>query len=249
MSYINHYSYKCLLGVQSKNIQEIGHLATWTVGKKKHFTCLGVLDLEDIKFLTVFGSTNFHYLSEENMLLLKQHFKIDKGKLNSCCINMDSLHYIGRKYHGIRGAINKNQKLNLTIQDHFNSLQDVKEMLEEWSNVIANKYFRDFSGKNYFFYKSNFHLDCMNTFVYDQDKMIAFACLSPGEYSAYIIGKALFNRYPGLSEYVDDLAYQKAIQAGTKIVNLGQSKGNIAKYKDKFPNSYNVIHYDGSIIC
>lgn len=246
-SFINSYSYKCLLGPQSKNAKIIGNLACWTVGKKHHFTNIALFDQNDIGYLKAFGPANFHYLSEDNMLLLKQSFKVQRIKLNSCCIEMDKLLYVGRKYHNIRGAINKNKRLNLTIQDNYNKIEDVKEMLSEWSNVIAQKYFRDFSGKNYFFYKNNFHIGCNNIFVYDQDKLIAFASLSPGEYSSYIIGKALFNRYVGLSEFADDLAYQKAILNGTKIVNLGQSKGNIASYKDKFPGSFNIIHYDGNI--
>src|ERR1700677_3618317 len=111
-SFINTYSYKCLLGPQSKNISEIGNLVSWTVGKKHHFVNLNLFDQNDIDYLMAFKPSNFHYLSEENMLLLKQHFDIKKVKLNSCCIEMDKLLYVGRKYHNIRGAINKNAKLN-----------------------------------------------------------------------------------------------------------------------------------------
>jgi len=247
-SFINNYSFKCLLGQQSKNIEIIGNLASWTVGSKHHFTNISLFNQDDVNYILSWKPANFHYLSEENMLLLKQASKITKTKLNSCCIDLEKLAYVGREFHGIRGSINKNKKLNLTIQDNFNKIEDVKEMLEEWSNVIAQKYFRDFSGKNYYFYKNNFHIDCNNIFIYDQDKLIAFASLSPGQYSSYIIGKALFNRYPGLSEYADDLAYKKAIANGTKVVNLGQSNGDIAKYKNKFPGSYNILHYDGKII-
>jgi hypothetical protein len=246
-SFINPYSYKCLLGPQSKSAQILNHLASWTVGQKHHFTNIQVFDQADIEYLHTWQPSNFHYLSEENLNILKQHFKVYKTKLNSCCIDLSQLAYVGRSYHGIRSAINKNKKLNLTIQDHYNDLNDVKIMLKEWSETIGAHYFRDFSGKNLFFYKNNFHLECHNIFVYDQGKLISFASLSPGEYSSYIIGKALFHQYPGLSEYTDDLAYQKAIINGVKTVNLGQSKGSIADYKDKFPGSYNILHYDGSI--
>jgi hypothetical protein len=167
--------------------------------------------------------------------------------MKSCVIDLSKLSYVGRAYHGIRGAINKNAKRGFTIQESFNRLEDVKAMLDEWSTVIGEKYFRDFSGKNLFFYKSNFHIGCQNTFVYDKDKLIAFASLSPGEYSSYIIGKALFHQYPGLSEYTDDLAYQMASRNGTKMVNLGQSKGKIAEYKEKFPGASTILHYDGRI--
>ena len=247
-SFINNISYQCLLGPQSKEVEIIGNIARWRVGKKRHFTNLDLFTSNDISNLKNYNKYNFHYLSLENIDILKQNgFIVDKSKLKSTCIKLDNLKYIGRKYHGIRGAINKNKKRNFIIQDNFNDLSDVKEMLEIWSNDIGAKYFRDFSGKNYYFFKNNFHLGCNNIFIYDQGKLVSFGILSAGEYSSYIIGKALFNKYPGLSEYTDILAYDKAYLTGTKAVNLGQSKGNISIYKDKFPNTYSVIHYDGSV--
>jgi len=246
-SFINSYSYKCLLGPQSKDIEVIGNLAKWRVNKKIHFSNLGIFDNSDILYLKNFDEINFHYLSPENFEILKPHFKIFKGKLESTCINMENLTYDGRANHGIRGAINKNKKLPLIIKDNFDSFEDIKVMLDDWSENIGAKYFRDFSGKNKFFFKNNFHSDCHNTFIYDADKLIAFASLSPGEYSSYIIGKALFHKYPGLSEYTDAMVYERAKEKGVKTVNLGQSKGNIAKYKNKFPNSYTINHFDGSM--
>ncbi len=248
-SFINVYSYKCLLGPQSKNSEIIGNLAAWQVGKKSHFANLALFDENDIKFLQQYGPCNFHYLTHANYELLWAYgFKVKKTKLNSTCINLNELSYVGRKYHGIRGAINKNAKLHFTIQDNFNDIKDIKDMIEIWSNDYTKNYFRDFSGKNTFFYKNNFHRDCNNIFVYDDKKLIAFASLSPGKNSSYIIGKSLFKDYAGLSEYTDDLIYKKVYKLGTRIVNLGQSKGGIATYKDKWPNTYSIIHYDGNII-
>lgn len=249
-SFINIYSFKCLLGQQSKDVEIVGNIAKWTVGKKHHLTNLSDFNDQDIKVIQDYKPCNFHYLTPDNIKILQSNnIKIEKTKLNSTCIDLTkNLSYAGRAFHGIRGAINKNSKLNLMIKDKFDHLNDVKNMIEEWSNNYTDKYFRDFSGKNMFFYKNNFHQDCHNIFIYDQSKLIAFASLSPGEESSYIIGKALFKEYPGLSEYADDLAYQKAISCGTKVVNLGQSKGGIADYKNKFPNTYSIIHYDGKII-
>ena len=248
MSFINKDSFKCLLGVQSKNAEIINNIAKWSVGAKKHFTNLSLFDNNDLLFLKEYGPSNFHYLMPKNIeLLTLNNFKVDKRKLNSTCIILENLAYVGRQYHGIRGAINKNKKLNLTIQDHFNDLSDIKEIINEWSTNYASKYFRNLSGKNTYFYKNNFHKDCNNIFIYDQSKLIAFASASVGDSAAYIIRKALFKQYPGLSEYIDDLTYKKAALSGTKVINLGQSIGNVAKYKDKFPNTYSILHYDGNI--
>ena len=251
-NFINSFSFKCLLGPQSHNIEIIGPIAKWKVGKNKiktHIANLGVFDSNDVSFIKGLGPVSFHYMMPENIDILKKAgLDIGKVKLNSTLIELDKLNYVGREYHGIRGAINKNAKLGLSVQSTFNNLSDVEEMIEEWSNNYTDNYFRDFSGKNYFFYKSGFHLGCQNTFIYDNDKLIAFACLSPGENSSYIIGKALFKSYPGLSEFADNEAYKKAAINETKIVNLGQSKGNIAIYKNKFPGSYSILHYDGAII-
>lgn len=249
-NFINKFTYKCLLGPQSKDIKEINNIAAWKVQKKNHFTNLNDLDTNDISYLKTQDSFNFHYLTENNMNFLKTNgFKVSKTKLNSCCIDLNNYNYTGKKFRDIRNAINKNTKHNFTIQDNFNDIKDVKEMLNEWSEVLAEKYFRDFSGKNYFFYSNNYHLNCLNTFVYENNKLLAFATLSPeiNGSSSYIIGKALCNKYSGLSEYADDLAYQKAIKLGVKKINLGQSKGAIATYKNKFPNAYNVLHFDGTI--
>lgn len=247
MSFINKFSFKCLLGPRSTDVEIVGNLATWTVGKKKHFTNLSELDSNDLIFLQGYGPSNFHYLTQFNLDQIKTIAKVTKTKLNSTCIPLTNLEYKGRAFHGIRGAINKNKKLNLAIETNYRKIEDVKIMLEDWSNNYTTNYFRDFSGKNMFFYKNNYHINCLNTFIYDADQLIAFATLSPGLESSYIIGKALFKKYPGLSEYADDCAYRLAIDNGVGMVNLGQSKGGIATYKNKFPNAYSEIHYDGNI--
>jgi hypothetical protein len=248
-SFINKYSYKCLLGPQSKEVDIVGNIAKWKVNKKHHFTNLEKFNADDLSYLKTYGPSNFHYLTDDNFALLKSNgFTVSRTKVNGTYINIENLSYSGRKYHGIRGSINKNSKLKLTIQDNFNKIEDVKAMIDEWSKNMGEKYFRDFSGKTFYFYKNNFHLDCDNTFIYDGPNLIAFATLSYGEYSAYIVGKALFNRYPGLSEYADDLAYRKAAARGTKIVNLGRSIGKLGDYKNKFPNAYSALHYDGNIL-
>lgn len=247
-SFIDKYSCTVLLGPMSKNFTKHENIATWLVGKKWHFVAYNDLNQNDINILSGIASEfNFHYMTDSNLAFLKNHFKVDRGKGNSTCIDLTKLSYVGKKYRDIRNYINRNEKLGFEVLDNYKDINDVKVMIEEWSDVLCQKYFRDMSGKNVFFLKNNFHKDCLNTFVYDSKGLISFACLSPGTNSSYIIGKALCNRYPGLSEYTDNLSYQKAIVNGTLMVNLGQSKGHLADYKNKFPGSYMIQHFDGEI--
>src|SRR5271166_3122774 len=173
MSYIDQYSWRCLLGKQSHNIREINDIYFWDVGKKKkHFCTNKILTLQDIPLLL---DHSFHYLSEDNTNFLKQFYKIQRSKNLSTLIDLSQLNLEGGERKKLRQSINKVKKLNLTIQDHVNDIKDVKGLIEEWSNVLAQKYFRDHSGKNTYFYEHNFHQDCINIFIYDHEKLIAFA--------------------------------------------------------------------------
>jgi len=251
--FINEYSWRCLLGPTHKNAMVVGGLATWSVGvnkPKKHFCTLGdhIINEEDIEFLKSYKSCSFYYLTEQNCNILKEAFDINKEKFASTCVKIDTITYSGRSNHDIRGAVNKNKKLGLIIKDNYDKFEDVQIMLDEWSSVIGDKYFRDFSGKNKYYFKNNFHLECNNTFIYDQDKLVAFASLSPGEHASYVIGKALYHKYGGLSEYADVVAYERAVAKGTKMINMGRSVGKLASYKNKFPNSCTIINYNGKIL-
>jgi hypothetical protein len=247
ISFINPVSYKCLLGPQSKNAQIIGNIASWTVGKKHYFTNIEPFSQVDIDYIAAWLPANFLYLSEDNINALKPLFEIKKQKAKSYCINIENLNYSGRPFHGIRGAINKNAKCNFTIQDHFNDINDIKDLIKEWSEIMADKYWQNHAGKNVFFFANNLHAGCRNKFVYDNERLVAFATLCYGEYAPYIVRKTLFNRYPGLTDYVDDLIYREAADEGTKIVNLGQGEKGLADYKSKFPGAHTIIHYNGSI--
>lgn len=247
-TFINKYSWKCLLGKQSKNINEENEIYTWEVGKKKHFTTSKILNEEEIKNLK---DRSFHYLSEDNINILKQYFKIKKEKKVSVIIDLDKFNISGNENKSIRHCINSAKKNNLIVQDNFDNINDVKIMLNEWSNVLAEKYFRDFSGKNEYFYSNNFHNDCINVFIYNIDNnnktLVSFATASPDKEScSYIIGKALCNRIYGLSEYTDYLLYQKLIDLGFKNINLGQAVKGLLHYKMKFSGARQIIHYDGN---
>lgn len=247
INFINGYSWKALLGKQSKNIKEYNNIYYWDVGSKHHFCTNKKLDMDDLKDLSY--PINFHYLSEDNFSFLKQNCKITRTKLISVCYDLDKFSLSGGDYKKVRQSINKAKKYNLTIKDNFNKIEDVKIFLDEWSNILAQKYFRDFSGKNLYFYQNNFHEKCLNIFLYDNDKLVSFGSLSPNNdgYSSYVIGKAHCHNYSGLSEYTDYLLYEKAMQNGIKIVNLGQAKDGLVFYKTKFPGAFKITHYDGKI--
>lgn len=249
-NFINPYSYKCLLGQQTKTDYISRNLYIWQVNSKMHFACSNKLELEDIEILKTLKPISFHYLSSENLEIIKNNFKITKSKELSIGIDIKNLEFKGRKHHGIRNSINKCAKLDLEVKDNYNNINDVKTMLNEWSNILAQKYFRDFSGKNLYFYKNNFHKDCINVFIYKEEELISFASASPpvDGCSTYIIGKALCNKYAGLSEYTDLLLYNKLKNIGCDIVNMGQATKGLVYYKAKFPNSIEQIHYNGKIL-
>jgi len=245
MTYINDYSWKCLLGKQSKNIEIKDSIYFWDVNKNHHFCTSKNLIESDLDGLENKG---FHYMTPENLSLLKTKYKVNKSNLISVCIDLDKFKISGKSNSGIRHSINSAKKHNLTIKESFNDINDVKKMLNEWSEVLAEKYFRDFSGKNHYFYQNNFHKDCVNLFLYDKDDLVAFASASPEKDNcSYIIGKALCNRIHGLSEYADYLLYNKLIESGVSVINLGQAKGGLYKYKRKFSGSFDIVHHDGFV--
>jgi len=61
------------------------------------------------------------------------------------------------------------------------------------------------------------------------------------------LGKALCNKYYGLSEYTDFLIYQKCIEQNIQIINLGRASKGLLFYKEKFPGTKQVIDYNGTI--
>lgn len=249
MTYINKYSWKCLLGKLSKNVTEHNGLYLWEVGKRKHFCTDRLLNSTDLNILS--SETNFHYLSEENYLILKEKFKIDKAKNIATTIDLTQLSISGNKNKSLRHSINRGKSYNLTIENNFRKIEDVKTMINEWSNVLAVKYFRDNSGKNYHYFANNFHQDCINVFLYGGDNLVAFGGASPPDTngnSAYILGKALCHLHPGLSEFADFVLYQKCLAAGVKKIDLGQTTGGMIFYKNKFPGADTYSYYNGKIL-
>jgi hypothetical protein len=254
-SFINSFSAPCLLGPQSKNIVISNNLFQWTVNKKNHFSILNNLLVDDIEKLKSFCPANFHYVDDNNLNFLKKFFKVSRSKHNSTELNFDnqSINLPGSHYKNIRNAINK-YDTKFIIKDNYNDIKDISNLINEWSDTFADKYFRDFSGKNFFYLKNNYHKECVNIFVYDNEKLISFGIASPptdidkNKYCTYIIGKALAKSYHGLSEYTDMLLYRKIFDlVGPFIVNMGQTEKGLVFYKNKFPNPTAIIHYDGKI--
>jgi len=244
-TFINEYSWKCLLGKQSKDHKSENSIYTWKVNNKNHFCCNKVLTKEEIESLTGYS---FHYLNEENIQEIKKYKKIEKQKEVSVIIDLKKFHIKGSKNSGIRHSINSAKRNNLIIKDNFDKIEDVREMLKEWSNVLGEKYFRDFSGKSEYYFSNNFHKDCINLFIYKEDKLISYASASPNKDCSYITGKALCNKIHGLSEYTDYLLYNKLINLGFEKINLGRAEKGLLFYKMKFEGANKINHYNGKII-
>lgn len=252
MNYIDEYSWKSFLSVQAKNIQEINNgFYLWEMKGVKQLVKSRNLELNDIDFIKSLGVCNFFYFPKEDIdLLKKQGIKITSRKDPEAVIPIEKIEFKGRKYHGIRSALNKANKLNLTIENELRNIEDLKQMLKIWSDTSGEKYFQDRSGKHMFFFKNEFHKGCLNTFVYLEDKLVGFAVISPPKngFCSYVIGKALCIPYPGLSEYIDVIAYKEAQKVGGKLINLGGGGKNLIKYKSKFPGAYLLPTYDGKIL-
>ncbi len=249
MPYINQDSFKCLLGPQAKEVVISNNLFLWKVGKKKHFAVEGTLNDQNIQELKTYGESNFHYISPDNFEILKNNFKADKVKHMSVIIDIQDLSFKGDKYKSIRHCLNRCKKEEFIIESNYRQLQDVKNLIEEWSNDYTEKYFRDNSGKNMHFYKNNYHLGLDSVFVYKGDSLVAFGTLSrnQGGYCSYILGKALYKRHYGLSEFADIELYKLAQGKGISFVNMGDATKGLIDYKTKFAH-LTETHYDGSIL-
>ena len=248
MGFINEQSFKCLLGAMSKNVIIYNDMYMWQVKSKQHFCTAKKLSINDLDYLKGIIPFNFHYLSEENMLFLKQNFKVSRDKIESIVLNISDLTLSGSKYKKIRNAYNYCEKQNFTILNEFKSIDDVKTMIRDWSDNYSDKYFRNMSGKNLFFFRSGYHERCINIFIYSDNQLLSYGSLSQpidGE-STYIIGKALYKRCHGLSEYTDLKLYELAQSLGIKRINMGQALKGLMFYKSKFPGSMEEISYHGS---
>jgi hypothetical protein len=247
--FIDQYSAPCLLGPQSKNIRQINNLFIWEVGKKTHFSVIGgeSLSSSDIEELKKIGLASFHYLSEDNYKILKNNI-ISKDKITSIILKIDEIDYCGNRNKTIRNYMNRYKKK--VVEGDYRKIDDVKEIIDRWSDTSADKYFRDFSGKNLYFIKNGYHKSCENVFVYDEDKLISFGVASSLEegYCTYVIGKALCKDYPGLSEFTDMKLYEKIFaKVGPFRINMGQAMKGLVFYKKKFAIPEEEINYHGKI--
>lgn len=248
MNYINKESFKCLLGKQSKDVTITNNLFTWSVNKKLHFAVEGHLTNDNISFLKNYikdSSANFHYMSEDNILILKQHFNVSKSSDSSVIIDISDLSFKGVKFSGIRHSLNSAKRHNLKIESNFRSIDDVKKLINNWSDNYAEKYFRDNSSKNYEFYKNNYHENLNNIFIYNDDELISLATASNviNNTCTYVIGKALFKKVKGLSEFTDVELYKLLKDKNATSINLGSAKGSLLSYKTKFNHSIDKTYY------
>jgi hypothetical protein len=246
MNYINEQSFKCLLGPQAKEIIIKDNLFRWKVGKKYHFTVQGILSIDNIKNLQ--APCNFHYLDEVNLAILKKHFNVSRSKNVSIILDIQDLQFTGNKNKKIRHCLNRCAKEEFLIENNFRKIDDVKKLIDNWSTFYTDKYFRDNSGKNVFFYKNNFHQNLASVFIYKEQDLVAFGTLSDpiDGYSSYILGKALYKSYYGLSEFADVELYKMGQAKNIKYVNMGQASKGLLEYKTQFTHT-KVNHYDGSI--
>ena len=240
-------SWKCMLGVASKEVKDHDDIYSWKVNKKNHLMFGRELIEDDLDYLKSFLPFGYYYAEESNVEFLKKHFNINKDKSYAAEIHLDYFDLSGAKYKNIRNSINKANRYGIEFEDNYRKIGDVKQIIDDWDNSMGDRKFRSFANKNIHFFGSNFHIGCINIFGYKDDKLVSFGVLSNREYSAYVIGKSLCLDYPGLSELTDYLLYKKAKAAGVKIVNLSGGTNKIMFYKKKFPGITTVLEFDGKV--
>jgi len=250
-NFINEYSAPCMLGRMAKHVAHKNSLFTWSVGKRNHLVVLnnGTLAKPDLDYLSTLDSFNFHYLFQPNVDILKQSFSsVSTHKITSIVLKIDELDFAGKKGKKFRNYINRYKEYD--IRDQLGSMGEVEEMLDRWRETLGDKYFRDFSGKNFYFFQNNYHKECENVFIYDKDKLISFGVASPvkGGHCSYIIGKALAHDYPGLSEFTDIKLYEKLLRTGPFEINMGMAQTGLKYYKKKFPGSFEQESYNGKVV-
>lgn len=258
VSFADKYSWKCMLGIMSRDIEENEKYAKWRVGKKQHvvfFDNIKEKDVEEIKELVPFS---FHYIGEDDVALLKKHFVVKRSKLPSVYLDLEkTLDLAGRKNKAIRQKYNRIDKLGIEIESDFRKIEDVEAFVKRWSGVdelYADKYFQNHSGKNKFFFSNGFHRDCINVFLYRDDVLLGYGILSPPNekgFSNYVLGKALYADVPvsGLSEYLDLTLYKKGWESGVRFVNLGASFTKpLLEYKRKFLGQTEFLEYEGKVL-
>jgi hypothetical protein len=249
--FTDRYTAKCLLGSMSKDIENHNGILRWRVNKTNHFVLVNDYSFtrEDLDYLSFFETLNFHYLSKGNLdFLVKNSTKIEKTKYNSYIIDIKEIDYSGNKNKTIRNYMNRYE--NLLVKDSYNNSDEIISLLRRWSQTLGDKYFRNNSGKNKFFFMNNFHKECECVFVYDKERLVSFGVASPVEegYCSYTMGKALAKDYPGLSEFTDMMLYEKIFDKyGPFKINMGQGTGGLIFYKKKFPGATEVEHYNGKI--
>jgi len=83
LSFADRYSWKCMLGPMSKDIEEHKVYSTWTVHGRRHVVFFRKLRDRDYDLIRGLLPFNFHYLGEEDVDILKKRFVVQKTRLPS----------------------------------------------------------------------------------------------------------------------------------------------------------------------
>jgi len=248
-SFFDDYCAPSMLGKLSKNIEHQGDIFFWQVRKINYMVILNdhILNENDIAWLKHLETFSVLYLSGPNLLKLREHFKVRVKSQQSVIIPINNLDLFGGNNKKLRNYINRYN--HYTIDDLHNT-EDLNVMLNRWSDTLGDKYFRDYSSKNLYFFTNKYHQNCECIFVYDKDQLISFGVASPVQngHCSYIIGKALAKDYPGLSEFTDIKLYEKLLKYGPFEINLGMATGGLAQYKLKFPGAFVQESYHGKVV-
>lgn len=243
-------AWKTFLSSLATEISEIDGICYWRINGRYQIIFKRPIKETDLDILRdITPKFNTFYLTNDDIVLLKQVYKVKRVK-EACVVNpIENFSLVGRNYSQIRTSINKNIIRNFEILEDYKNYDDFYKMTERWDETCGNRHFRSRIGKNRYFYKEGFHRDGYSIFVYDKDNLIGYGTLSKPDnnfISSYVAGKALCHDYKGISEYIDVLLFTKGIKCGIKEVNTGGGNKNVINYKMKYPNSYIIETFDAS---
>lgn len=233
--YIDRLSWRGMYGPMAKDIIETDDFAVWSIKNKRK----GVLFSNNISSLEEIIPCKLFYISKTQLNLIPYNKKLEK--LISFCYDLKIFTQTYNKHRGIRGRINKNIKRKFIIKSNFNNIKEIEKFIIEWRGNYSDKYIFDYSGRNRMFYERNYHIDCYNFFIYDKDRLIAIGTASNG---SYIIGKAFYHEYDGLSEYLDYTVFSSLYNKGIKYINSGCASKGLRNYKEKLPGCYKKEEYN-----
>ena len=194
-------------------------------------------DYKEINYSYVFNKPEPKIKNMYHSNLLISHFDEDFFKLS------------GKEYKEIRETRNKYNK-NITIKKDIENIDKVIELIDRWDTLSGFKYkWQRHSGYDRSFFIKYYEQEKENLFslfFYLDDVLVGYSVVSgiiENNCFRYVIRK-MDSSFRNLCLYIDFKTFENLYNEYGKnyYLNWGASKGNVLRYKKKFP-----IHYEQKV--